>query len=181
MLAPTSPPILAPAAKNGLSVGRAAVVIEAQDDSGQVRIVRLGTAELIVLARRPARAVVEVLQLPAATVVADQDVQLAVRSEPNHAAVVIAARRLRLIPLSRRCRRAVVLKRPQHDQVAIEMQGTAIPDEPIDAIPEKRHLEDVRRCPPRTCSRRGSVRSSGKKGSAGGAVLRQVQYRYTPG
>ena len=95
MLAPTSPPIAAPAAKNGLSVGRGAVVVQPQDDAGQMRVVWLRTAELIVLPRRPAGAIDQVLQLPAPAVVADQDVQLPVRSEPDDAAVVVAARRLR--------------------------------------------------------------------------------------
>ncbi len=101
MFAPTSPADRGAGLEERIVLGRAAVVVETQDDTGQVRIVRFRTAELIVGAGRSAGAVDQILQLPATTVVADQHVQLAVRSETDHAAVVVAARRLRLVPLSR--------------------------------------------------------------------------------
>ena len=66
MLAPTSPPMAAPAAKNGLSVGVDAVVVEPQDDAGEVGVVGLGAAELIVgvdVGAGRGRAALEILQL----------------------------------------------------------------------------------------------------------------------
>ena len=91
MFAPTSPPIAAPAAKNGLSAGVGAVVVQPQDHAGEVGVVRGGAAEGVVHERRrQERAVRQVLHPAAAAQVAHEDVELAVRAEPDHAAVVVA-------------------------------------------------------------------------------------------
>ena len=96
---------------------RAAVLVQAKNHTGQVRVVRLGTAELIIGSRRSARPVRQILQLAAPPVVAHEDVQLAIGPEPKDAAVVIAPRRLALIALPWRHGCTVVLKCTQHDQV----------------------------------------------------------------
>ena len=100
-----------------------------------------GPAELVVVARRRG-ALGQVLQPAATALVADDDVQLAVGAEANDAAVVVAARILRRVALVRRLRRGVVLERAQRDQVAIEGERLAVPDESIDAIAEQRDLQD---------------------------------------
>ena len=87
-------------------------------------IVRLRTAELIVWLRW-ARAIGcwttrKILKLTPPAVVAKVNVELAVWTKTQHATVVISACRLFLVTLIRRHRRAVVLKRAQHDQVVIE-------------------------------------------------------------
>jgi hypothetical protein len=113
------------AVKNGLSAGA------------------LRSAELIVELARTGRAIWEVLQLAPPSVVAHLDVELSIRAETDHAAVVVAPRRLRFVTLSERHRRAVVLERAQHDQVVVEPERCAVPDEAIDAIAQQRHFEDV--------------------------------------
>ena len=71
-------------------------------DAGEVGVVRLGPAEVVVGAEHGVaglvRAVEEVLHPAAPAHIADEDVQLAVRPELDHPAVVIAApgRRRRL-------------------------------------------------------------------------------------
>jgi len=73
------------------------------------------------------------LQKPAPAVVAENDVELPVRTETNHTAVVIAA-----CGLAR-----VLLQRAQADQIAIEDERRAVPVIAIDAIGEERDLVDV--------------------------------------
>ena len=77
-------------------VGRGrAVVVQAEDRAGQVIVIRRGSAELVVRRGGEERAVGQVLKPPAAAVIADLDVDLAVRAEPDLTAVVIALRRAR--------------------------------------------------------------------------------------
>ena len=71
-----------------------------------------------------------ILQEAASAVIAKDDVQLAVRTKSQDAAIVIAARRLTRI----------LLQRTQLDQIAIERERRSIPDVTIDAVSEKRHL-----------------------------------------
>jgi hypothetical protein len=85
------------------------------------------------------------LQLTAAADVAQDDVQLAVGAERDHAAVVVAGRRLGRVALARRQRSAVVLKRPQHGHVLVEHQRRAVPDEAIDAVAEQGNGQHVAR------------------------------------
>src|SRR5215204_7334219 len=108
-----------------------------------MRVVRLRSAELIVELARTGRAIWEVLQLAPPSVVAHLDVELSIRAETDHAAVVVAPRRLRFVTLSERHRRAVVLERAQPDQVVVEPERCAVPHEALDAIAQPRHFEDV--------------------------------------
>jgi hypothetical protein len=64
-----------------------------------VSVVRLGAAELVVGASVSQRSARKVLQLAAPTEVAHDDVQVPVRSEVDHAAVVVAPSRLPLVTL----------------------------------------------------------------------------------
>src|SRR5678815_4204220 len=77
-----------------------AVVIEAQNHASQMRVIRLGPTELIV--RHIAvgtGAIWQVLHLPAPAIITDVNVKLAIGSEADHAAIVIAAEWLALIHL----------------------------------------------------------------------------------
>jgi hypothetical protein len=76
-------------AKEGVVLRGAPVVIEAQDHAGQVGVVRLRPSKLVVTAigQRPDG---NVLQPAAAAVIADQDIELAVRAKANLATVVVA-------------------------------------------------------------------------------------------
>ena len=98
--------------------GRGAVVVEPQDDAGEVGVVRLWAAELVVGHGRPGaggrRAARQVLQLAAPADVADEDVQLAVMAEADDPAVVVAALGLA----------GILLDRPQPDQVLVEASGS---------------------------------------------------------
>ena len=123
--------------------GRRPVVVEAQDHAGQVRVVRLRAAELVVGLPRPERAVLEVLHLAAPAVVAHLDVELAVLAEPDDPAVVVAARR---------GIGGVVLEDTQLDQVEIEGEGGSVPEEAVDAVAEQRDREHVRPCPRRAAA-----------------------------
>ena len=84
-----------------------------------------------------------VLRPRTAAQVADDDVQLAVPAEPDHSAVVVAGRRLPLIPLTGRSRHPVVLEGPQADQVPVERQRVPVPDEPVHPVAEQRDGQDI--------------------------------------
>ena len=72
---------------------RAAIVVQPQDDAGEMGVVRRRTTEGVVHERGGFEgAVGQVLQPAAASLVAHEDVQLAVRTEADHAAVVVAVR-----------------------------------------------------------------------------------------
>jgi hypothetical protein len=100
-----------------------------------VSVVRLRPAELIVqlVAERPG-AVRKILHLAPATVVAHVDVELAVRAEAEHAAIVIAPLRLA----------GVLLERAQLDQVRFEGQRAVVPHEAIDPVAEHRDIAEHR-------------------------------------
>ena len=108
-------------------------------DAGEVGVVRLGPAEVVVGAEQGVaglvRAVEEVLHPAAPAHIADEDVQLAVRSELDHPAVVIAAP-------GRRRRFALEgwLQRPQLDDVLVERQRGAVPHEPVHPVAQERGL-----------------------------------------
>ena len=112
---------------------RCAVVVQAKNGTGEVGVVRLGTAEVVVGAEQGVtglvRAVEEVLHPAAPAHITDEDVQLAVRSELDHPAVVIAA-------TGRRRRFALEgwLQRPQLDNVDLLRQHGAVPDETIHPV-----------------------------------------------
>src|SRR5262249_15407199 len=93
--------------------GSRAIAVQPDDDSGEVRVIGIGSADLIVGDGRAKsgcrRTRGQVLQLSTPAVVADDDVELAIGTETDHAAVVIAAWRLRRIALAGRSRRAVIL------------------------------------------------------------------------
>jgi hypothetical protein len=80
------------------------------------------------------RAVEQVLQLPAAAVAADHDVDLAVGPEAHDAAVAVAAQRLV----------RVGLERVQTHERAVERQVRAVPDVAVDVVAEQRHLGERR-------------------------------------
>src|SRR5262249_13222681 len=111
-----------------------AVVREPKDHTGQMIVVGLRPAELIVGDARAERTVLQVLQLTASSVVADDDEQAAVGTETADYAVVGAAR-----PAVR----GAVLKRVELDQVAIERQRRSVPDESVHAVPAQRHAQNV--------------------------------------
>ena len=100
---------------------RAAVVVEAQDQAGQVRVVGFGSAELVVLEpdrrakvrRTSASGRTAGSAAAAAAVVAHDHVELAVGTEADHAAVVVAGGGLPRVALAGRLGRAVGLKRAQ--------------------------------------------------------------------
>ena len=112
---------------------RGAVVVEAEDDAGEVGVVRLRPAEVVVGAEQRVaglvRAVEEVLHPAAPAHVADEDVQLAVRPELDHPAVVVAAPRR-----GRRLGGEGRLQRPQLDDVLVERQRRAVPHEPVHPV-----------------------------------------------
>ena len=93
-----------------------------------------GPAELVVGAAglRRARST-RFWSWPRRPVVADHDVELAVGAEAQDAAVVVAAG----------CSVGAVgvrLERAQPDQVPVERQGAAVPDEAVDAVAEQRDV-----------------------------------------
>jgi hypothetical protein len=116
-----------------------------EDDARQVRVVRFRPAELIVRDPGPEGTVDEVLQLSAPPDVAEEDAQLPVRAELDHAAVVVPSLRLRKGAERRRHRREVLLDRPQPDQVPIEGERRAVPDEAVNSVAEQRRLAHHRR------------------------------------
>ena len=87
-----------------------AVLVQAQDGSRQVGVVGLRATERVVRHAGPEGPVHQVLHLPATPHVAHQDVELAVRPEAKHPAVVIST--LRLPPASGgwRARRPMMLR-----------------------------------------------------------------------
>src|SRR6185503_12818626 len=108
-------------------------------------IIRLRTAKLIVRLRWSRTisgwSTRQVLKLTTPSIVAKENVELAIWSKAKHAAVVIAARRLCFVTLVGRNRRSVVLKRTQHDQVVVKRQRRSIPGKTIDAVSDQRHLK----------------------------------------
>ena len=84
-----------PGPGEGVVGGRCAVGVQAKNGAGEVGVVRLGPAEVVVGAEQGVAglvgAVEEVLHPAAPAHITDEDVELAVRSELDHAAVVIAA------------------------------------------------------------------------------------------
>ena len=68
--------------------------------------------------------------MAAAAKVADEDVQLVVGSDPEHASIVIAPLRLS----------SILLQRAQHDDVGVLRQAGAVPDETVHAIAEQERL-----------------------------------------
>ena len=138
-------------------------------DAGEVRVVGLGSAELVVR-RSPAPngPSMQVLHLAAAAVVADEDVELAVGAEEDHAAVVVAAQRLA----------GVGLERAQRDDRAVERQRRAVPLEAVDAIAEQRHVGEASLSAPVLLSvqkgrRTGSCWKPRVQGDAEQAALRR--------
>src|SRR5215510_4720246 len=95
-----------------------------------MRIIGFWSTKLIVGNRATAR---DVLQKTSPAVVAEDDVELAVRTEAKHAAVVITTRRLT----------GILLQCVQLDQVAIKREYRTIPDVTIDSISQQRHLIGV--------------------------------------
>jgi hypothetical protein len=77
--------------------------------------------------------------------VANEDIQLTILPKGHHTAIVVTARRLRFIPLTRRLGRSVILECAQLDQIHIEGKhlGSGIPDETVDAIAEQGNCERV--------------------------------------
>src|SRR5215475_14807390 len=102
-----------------------------------MRIVGLGTSELVVRdgcsrAGR-SRTAWKILHPTAPAVIADDDVELAVRAKLDHPAIVVAAERLPFISL----------KSMQLDQVPIEPQSMAIPDKAVHSVAEQGHIGQV--------------------------------------
>ena len=141
MFAPTSPPIAAPAAKKGLSAGVLPSSFRRRITPGKVRVVGLRTTERVVdEGRRLKWPVRQILEPAAAALVAHEDVELAVRSESHHAAVVVARRVGVVRPRVSGNGDVVRLQRAQHDDVAVERQRRPVPDEAVDAVAQQRHV-----------------------------------------
>src|SRR5262245_45263964 len=111
-------------------------------------IVRLQTAERVVHERRRFEWTIrKILKPPTPSLVTHEDVQLSVRAESHHAAVVITCR----IGVGRAWVAwnfdIVCLKGTEADDVLFEGQGRAIPDEAVNAVAEQRHCGvDARVC-----------------------------------
>ena len=121
--------------------GCGAVRVEPQDDAREMGVVRLRSPERVVDDRwRQERPVRQVLQPPSAALVAHEDIELAVRPEPHHAAVVVAVL-VRVVRAWMAGNRNVVgLAGAQQDEILRQRQRRAIPDEAIDAVAEQRHV-----------------------------------------
>src|SRR5688572_32983968 len=102
---------------------RRTVVVEAHNHTSEMRRVGLWSAKLVVRNLRPQAgrggAGRQVLHLTSPPDVADHHVQLAVGTERDDAAVVVATWGLRSVALSGRLGRGVVLKCQQLDQVVV--------------------------------------------------------------
>jgi hypothetical protein len=94
-----------------------------------MRVVRLGTAELVVVDTWAERTIDKVLELPAAAVVADDDVELAVGAEAKDSAVVVPPQGLA----------RVRLERAEPDQIPVEGERRAVPVEAVDPVAEQRN------------------------------------------
>src|SRR5262249_3349910 len=134
MLAPTSPPKAAPAAKNGLSAG--VVPSSFKRRTTPVRWALSGSgAKLVVRYAGPKRAVGKVLQLATPSVIADKNVKLAIGSEPDYATIMIAA-------LDRIG--GILLKRVEPDDIPIQRQSRTVPNEAVHSVSEQRSLAEHR-------------------------------------
>src|SRR5262249_32422206 len=115
-------------------VGRScAIIVQAENGAGEMGVVRFGPAEVVVGTKqgvaRLGGAVEKVLQPAAPAGVTDKNVQLAVRSELDYSAVVIAAtgRGSRLGEERR-------LQRSQPDYVLVQRQRRSVPHEPVHPV-----------------------------------------------
>ena len=93
-------------------------------------VIGLRAAELVIGLTGSERSIDQVLQLAAPTHVADHDVELAVGSERDHTAIVVAA--FWLI--------RVLLQGTDLDQVPIVRQRGSVPDVPVDPVAQQRGL-----------------------------------------
>src|SRR5256714_15054425 len=127
-----------------------------------MRVVGFGAAELIVLhdgagavVRRAAR---KILEESAPAVVADDDVEFAVRAEAKDSAVVVAARGLA----------CVLLQRAQVYEVSVERESRAVPDVAVNAVARERHFVNRARV-----NARGAFRPVEVDEAVGGEVRMQ--------
>jgi hypothetical protein len=77
------------------------------------------------------------------SIIADEDVKLAIQSEGDDTAIVIAARRLGFITLSGGHRSTVILKGTQFNQIIYKREVCSIPDEFVHAIAEQRYFQSL--------------------------------------
>ena len=114
-----------------------------------MRVVGRGPAESVVhLRRREERAVGEILEPPAASLVAHEEIELAVGAEFEHAAIVVGLCRGVVRPRMSGHGDVVCLQRAELDEIVRLGQCAAVPQETVDAIPRQRHVEDrARVCP----------------------------------
>jgi hypothetical protein len=119
----------------------AAVVVQAQDYPGEMGIIRLRPAKLVIqlVARRP-RSIGEILHLPPPAIVPHVDIKLPIRPEAENAAIMITSQRLV----------HVRLEGSQSNEIVVERERGSIPDEAIDAITQQGHFFEGRR----VCARR---------------------------
>src|SRR5437868_2144630 len=115
--------------------GRSAVGIQSDDHAGEMSVVGRGTAKLIVGLPWIKWASRQILQLAAASVVTNLNVQLAIGSKKNLAGVVIASQRLAGINWVS----VVLLVGTHFDQIPVEDQRvvTRIEDETVNAISQR--------------------------------------------
>ena len=121
--------------------GRGAVGVEPQDHPREMGVIGRRSAERVVdERRREERAIRQVLHPAATSLIAEENVELAVRPEADHTAVVVTV----LAPVIRarmaRNRHVVGLARAELDQIYVASQRRAVPDEAIDTVAEQRHL-----------------------------------------
>ena len=109
--------------------------VETEDAPSQVGVVGRRTAELIIWLTWPKGTSGQVLQLPAPTLVADLHIKLAIGTEQDLAAIVIAPHGLT----------GVRLKRPQHNNVFVQCQRLYdwVPDVSINAIAQQWHVSQI--------------------------------------
>ena len=120
---------------------RRAVVVQAQDHTSEMGVVRLGTAESVISERsRQVRAARQVLQPSAPPCIADEHVQLAVGTEPDHATVVIPL--LIVIGGARMPRDCEIVGLPgaQLHDVGVHAQLGSVPREAVDPVAEQWHV-----------------------------------------
>ena len=132
-----------------------------------MRVVRFGSAELIVgHIASGAGSVGQVLHLPAPASVAHVDVELAVRAETEHAAIVIATERLT----------GVLLKCPESDEIVSKVSAVPFQMKRSTRLP-RRNLGERRLSPHRSYFRSNKGKRPGLPENPGAARCRADRVR----
>ena len=139
--------------------GGAAVVLQPQHDAGEVGVVGLRAAKLVVgdgrTGARGCRPTRQVLQVATSADVTDEDVQLAVGAKGQDPTVVVAAFGLA----------GVLLDRPQPDQVVVEGEASTRSTRTDQRGCPATQSRSTRRYPRQWCSPSRTGRHQGRPGS----------------